>query len=324
MKLGGLTIDHPVFLAPMAGVTDRPFREICFSCGADAAVTEMISAKAMYYGNRGTEALLRRGDGETLLGAQIFGREPELMADMALTLEERFDWIDINMGCPMPKIVNNGEGSALLKEPELAARIVRTMADKLHKPVSVKLRKGFDRDSAAAPELARRLEDAGCAMLAVHGRTREQYYSGKADWDIIRQVKEAVSIPVIGNGDVDSAESALALIKETGCDGVMVGRAVRGRPWLLAEIKAALEKRPVPPAPSRKEMAALIRRHALAAAEEKGEAIAWQEMRKHLAWYAQGFAGASQLRREASLLSSAADLEKWLEAFTGQTDQTAL
>ena len=315
MRLGDLTIDHPVFLAPMAGVTDRPFRELCFDCGADAAVTEMISAKALYYGNRGTETLLRRGDNETLLAVQLFGREPELMADMALTLEDRFDWIDVNMGCPMPKIVNNGEGSALMKEPELAAEIVRAMAKKLHKPVSVKMRKGFNSDSVNAPELAKRLEDAGCAMITVHGRTREEYYSGKADWDVIRRVKEAVSIPVVGNGDANSAKSAKAMLRETGCDGIMIGRAVRGKPWIFAEVKAALDGRPQPAAPSREETANLIRRHAFAAAEEKGEHVAWQEMRKHLAWYAQGFTGAALLRREASSLSSAADLEKWLEAF---------
>ena len=315
MRLGELTIDHPVFLAPMAGVTDRPFREICFDYGADGAVTEMISAKALYYGNRGTENLLRRGPGEHLLGVQLFGREPELMAEMALRLEDRFDWIDVNMGCPMPKIVNNGEGSALMKEPELAASIVRAMAGKLHKPVTVKLRKGFNEDSVNAPELAKRLEDAGCALLAVHGRTREQYYSGEADWDIIRRVKEAVSIPVIGNGDVDSAERALAMLKETGCDGVMVGRAVRGRPWLLAEIRAAFEGRSFKAVPSRAEIAGLIRRHAHACVEEKGGHIAWQEMRKHLAWYAQGFSGAVMLRREASQLSSEEDLEKWLDIF---------
>ncbi len=315
MKLGDLTIDHPLFLAPMAGVTDRPFRELCFACGADGAVTEMISAKALYYGNRGTETLLRRGENETLLAVQLFGREPELMAEMALRLEDRFDWIDVNMGCPMPKIVNNGEGSALLKEPELAAGIVRAMAKKLRKPVTVKMRKGFNNASVNAPELAKRLEDAGAAMLTVHGRTREEYYGGSADWDIIRRVKEAVSIPVIGNGDADSAERVKAMIEETGCDGVMIGRAVRGRPWIFAEAKEALSGGPVPPAPSREETAALIRRHAAAAVREKGEHIAWQEMRKHLAWYAQGFAGASALRKAANTLSSQDGLEKWLDAF---------
>ena len=315
MHLGELTFDHPVFIAPMAGVTDKAFREICFDCGADAAVTEMVSAKALYYGNRGTETLLQRAANEKLLAVQIFGRDPEIMADMALALEDRFDWIDVNMGCPMPKIVNNGEGSALMKEPELAAEIIRTMAKKLHKPVTVKLRRGFAAGEETAPELAKRLEDAGCAMLTVHGRTREDYYAGKADWEVIRKVKEAVGIPVIGNGDVDGAESALAIRERTGCDGVMIGRALRGRPWVLAEVSAALRGEPVPAAPSREETVRIIRRHAEAEVREKGEHVGWQEMRKHLAWYAAGFPGAAALRKEANELTSKDGLEKWLEAF---------
>ena len=315
MHLRELTFDHPVFIAPMAGVTDKAFREICFDCGADAAVTEMVSAKALFYGNRGTETLLARAANEKLLAVQIFGRDPEIMADMALTLEDRFDWIDVNMGCPMPKIVNNGEGSALMKEPELAAEIIRAMTKKLHKPVSVKLRRGFAAGEETAPELAKRLEDAGCAMLTVHGRTREDYYAGKADWEVIRKVKEAVGIPVIGNGDVDGAESALAIRERTGCDGVMIGRALRGRPWVLAEVSAALRGEPVPAAPSRKETVGIIRRHAEAEVREKGEHVGWQEMRKHLAWYAAGFPGAAALRKEANELTSKDGLEKWLEAF---------
>ena len=315
MRLGDLTIAQPVFLAPMAGVTDRPFREICTALGADGAVTEMVSAKAMYYGNRGTETLLLRGEKEKLLGVQIFGREPELMAEMALRLEDRFDWIDVNMGCPMPKIVNNGEGSALMKEPELAADIVRAMAGKLHRPVTVKLRKGFNAESVNAPEMARRLEDAGAAMITVHGRTREEYYGGKADWEIIRRTKEAVTIPVIGNGDVTDAESAKAMIAQTGCDGVMIGRAVRGNPWIFAEVRAALRGDPLCVRPLRSEAAAVIRAHAFGLREDKGDQVAWRELRKHLAWYAAGFPGAAALRREASQISSADDFEKWLETF---------
>ncbi len=308
MRLGTYELEKPLFLGPMAGVTDLPFRILCKEQGADVLCTEMISAKALYYKNKNTAELLQRQPEESPLAVQLFGSEPDLMAEMAAMIEDRYEIIDINMGCPVPKVVNNGEGSALMQNPELAARIVKAIADKVHHPVTVKIRKGFDEAHINAPELARRLEDAGAAAIAVHGRTRVQYYSGQADWDIIRQVKEAVSIPVIGNGDIRNAEDASRMFSETGCDGVMIARAARGNPWIFSRIRRGLRGENAP-APERDEIKAMILRHGRLLAEVKGEAVAMREMRKHIAWYTAGMPHSSRLREQSNHIQSLEDLE---------------
>ena len=305
----------PLFLGPMAGVTDEPFRLLCKEQGADFMTTEMVSAKALYYRNKNTGELLQRSERETPLGVQLFGSEPELMAEMALQLEERFEFIDVNMGCPVPKVVKNGEGSALMLQPEKVTAIVSAMTKKLHRPVTVKIRRGFDEAHVNAVEIAKRIEDAGGAAVAVHGRTREQYYSGKADWEIIREVKEAVGIPVIGNGDVRDGESARRMLEETGCDGLMIARAARGNPWIFSQIRMMLENGREPAKPDRECIADMMLRHGRLLTEAKGERTAMREMRKHLAWYTAGFAHSSRLRGMTSELSALGGLEELAERF---------
>ena len=313
--LTALGAEQPLFLGPMAGVTDRSFRQLCHEMGAQCTCTEMVSAKALHYGNEATRRLLLRGEDDGIVGVQLFGSEPEILAEAAAQLEADFDYIDINMGCPMPKIVGNGEGSALMLDPPLAGRIVRAVADAVKKPVSVKIRKGFDETRGDAVELSRRLADSGAAWIAVHGRRRAQYYSGKADWDVIRRVREAVPVPVIGNGDIFSAADALRMREETGCDGLMIARGAQGNPWLFREIAAALRGDSLPERPSREEMAAVMRRHGAALIEEKGSRVGLQEFRKHLTWYTAGFPGASLLRREACRIQDWEAFEQWLSVF---------
>jgi len=310
-----LGLEKPVFLAPMAGITDAAFRRLCREQGADGCVTEMVSAKALYYHNRGTEKLLRSPLDDGCLGLQLFGSDPAILAEMAKKQEAGYDFIDLNMGCPMPKIVGNGEGSALLEKPELASEILSAMASALIKPLSVKIRIGIRQDEINGVRTALMAEKAGAAMIFVHARTRAQLYSGKADWQEIRRIKEAVSIPVIGNGDVDSAESALRMLEETSCDGLMVGRAARGNPWIFREIKAALKGENIPPRPDKPEMLSVMRQHIIWEIREKGESVGCRELRKHMAWYTAGMTGGAALRKQASSISSCRDAEAFLEAF---------
>lgn len=312
-KIGDVEIDNPFVLAPMAGVTDLPFRKLCKEQGAGLICMEMVSAKAISFHNKNTEALMENDKCENPVSMQLFGSEPELMARVAAEIEERpFDILDINMGCPVPKVVNNGEGSALLKSPELIVKIVKSVSSAIKKPLTVKVRIGFENEPVDIVDIAKRVEDAGAAAIAVHGRTRQQYYSGTADWDAIRRVKEAVSIPVIGNGDVDSPEKAEALIKETGCDGVMIGRAVRGNPWLFRELNHYFETGEKLPRPSVEEVREMILRHARMQIDLKGEFTGIREMRKHVAWYTAGMRHSAALRRETNLVSSYEELEKLL------------
>ena len=315
LQIGDVTIDVPIILAPMAGVTDLPFRLLCKQMGAGLLCMEMVSAKAIHYKNKNTESLMAIDERELPVSLQLFGSEPELMAEVAHSIEERpFALLDLNMGCPVPKVVNNGEGSALMKDPKLAADIVRAISTAIQKPVTVKIRKGFDDAHVNAVELAKRLENAGAAAIAVHGRTREQYYSGKADWDIIRQVKEAVTIPVIANGDIDSPEAAKRCIEETGADAIMIGRGAQGNPWIFREIRHYLECGEMLPRPDAEEIKTVLRQHAQLQMEVKGEYIGMREMRKHAAWYLAGFPHAARLRKQACEMEKLDDLERLIES----------
>lgn len=312
-KIGDVQIDNPFVLAPMAGVTDLPFRTLCKEQGAGLICMEMISAKAISFRNKNTFSLMEIDSCEHPVSMQLFGSEPELMAEVAKSIEDReFDILDINMGCPVPKVVNNGEGSALLKSPDLIEQIVKSVSSAISKPVTVKVRIGFENVPVDVVEIAKRVEDAGAAAIAVHGRTRQQYYSGTADWETIRRVKEAVTIPVIGNGDVDSPLKAEALLKETGCDAVMIGRAVRGNPWLFREMNHYFTTRELLDRPSVSEVREMILRHARKQIELKGEFTGIREMRKHVAWYTAGMRHSAGLRRASNTIENYEALEELL------------
>lgn len=311
MFIGNVEIKNNVILAPMAGVTDLPFRLLCKEQGCGMLYSEMVSAKAIMYNNRNTDELLKVRPEENPVAVQLFGSDPQIMADMAKGIEELpFDTIDVNMGCPVPKVVNNGEGSALMKNPLLVGQIVSAMAKAVKKPVTVKIRKGFNDDMINAPEIAHIIEESGGACVAVHGRTREQYYTGKADWDIIRQVKQRVHIPVIGNGDITDALSARAMLDETGCDAVMIGRAARGNPWIFREVSEYLQNGTIPQRPSDEDVRNMILRHARLLVECKGEFTGIREMRKHFAWYTVGFPNSSMLRNQVNFIESLEALEE--------------
>nr|WP_177297435.1 tRNA dihydrouridine synthase DusB [uncultured Blautia sp.] len=313
-KIGEIQMENPFVLAPMAGVTDLPFRKLCKEQGAGLICTEMVSAKAISFHNKNTEALMEMDPSEHPVSLQLFGSEPELMAEVAKSIEERpFEILDINMGCPVPKVVNNGEGSALLKNPKLIGKIIKAVSGAIRKPVTAKMRIGFEGYPVDPVEIAKIMEDSGAAAIAVHGRTRQQYYSGHADWDTIRKIKEAVRIPVIGNGDVDSPEKAEALLKETGCDAVMIGRAVRGNPWIFRELNHYFLTGEKLPRPSAEEIREMILRHARMQIEIKGEFTGIREMRKHVAWYTAGMRHSAGLRRESNLIADYQALEKLLD-----------
>ena len=319
MKIGPVNLRHGIVLAPMAGVSDLPFRLLCREQGAELAVTEMVSAKAVHYGNRGTFDLLRTVPEDRPLSVQIFGSDPEICAETAEKLESGpWDLIDFNMGCPVPKVVNNGEGSKLMTNPRLAGEIVSAMTRRIRKPVTVKVRAGFDGSHINAPEIAKILEQAGAAAVAVHGRTRDMYYSGKADLGVIRAVKEAVSIPVIGNGDIIGAEEAERMFRETGCDGIMIGRGAEGNPWIFSEIREYLETGRIPPAPSPAEKKKLILRHLAMQIETDGEHMGVLKMRSHIAWYVKGMANAARIRNAVNTAETAEELRDILDtAFCG-------
>lgn len=319
LKIGDVVLDNRLILAPMAGVTDQLYRLICREQGCALVVTEMVSAKAILYRNKNTKALLAVSEKERPAAVQLFGSDPEILGRIAAQVEEGpCDMIDLNLGCPVPKIVNNGEGSALMKDLKKAEKIFASVVKHTKKPVTVKFRKGFNDSQVNAVELARIAEGCGVSAVAVHGRTREQYYSGKADWEIIRQVKEAVRIPVIGNGDVFAPQDVKRMLEETGCDGVMIGRGAKGNPWIFSQSLHYLKTGQVPPKPGIKEIREMILRHGKLLAEFKGERTAMQEMRKHIAWYTAGLPHSSALRNEINQIDHLDGMLELLEKLDGR------
>ncbi len=304
IKIGGVQFDNPFFLAPLAGITDGPFRRICKKFGAGGVYSEMISAKGLYYKDKNTEKLLRIYDDEKPIIYQIFGSDPNAMAYAAEALSIRENsMIDINMGCPVPKVVKGGDGSALLKSPELVSKVVEAVVKNAHKPVTVKIRAGWDENSINAVEIAKRIEGAGASAIAVHGRTKSQMYSGKADRSIIRQVKEHVSIPVIGNGDIFDVESATSMFEETGCDAIMIARGALGNPWIFRSLAEGEDY-----IPSKRQRVDMIKEHFSLLLEEKGEYVAVRSMRKHIGWYMKGIKGAVTIRRSLTQMDSAEEI----------------
>ncbi|MBE6977558.1 MAG: tRNA dihydrouridine synthase DusB [Ruminococcaceae bacterium] len=309
MKIGNLQVDNPLFLGPMAGVTDWAFRQICAELGAGVTVTEMVSSRALVYKDKKTAALLKR-NADCLCGAQIFGNDPQVMAEGALLALEisGCDFIDINMGCPMPKIAGSGDGCGLMRTPELAEQIVKAVVKAVNVPVTVKCRLGWDKGSINVLDFTKRMEDSGAGLLTVHGRTRSQLYAGTADWDYIRKVKQQLSVPVIANGDITGAESALRCLKWTGADGLMIGRAAFGDPWIFAEVKAAMEGSQIPQRPALSQRVDVAVRQFELAYQDKGEKIACLEARKHFAWYLKGVAHSSYYKTQISAISTMEDV----------------
>ena len=310
LQIGNVTLKNNLILAPMAGVTDLPFRLLCKEQGAGLLCMEMVSAKAILYKNKNTEELLTIDARENPVSLQLFGSDPGIISEIAKQIEDRpFDILDINMGCPVPKVVNNGDGSALMKNPKLAGEIIEKTARAIKKPVTVKIRKGFDDSHINAVEMAHIAQESGAAAVAVHGRTREQFYCGKADWDIIRQVKEAVSIPVIGNGDIKTAEDVISMEQQTGCDGFMIARGTEGNPWIFSQILHYFETGEKKEKPTFDEVTEMLLRHARMQLQFKGEYTGIREIRKHAAWYTAGYRNSSRLRGRINEVENYEQLE---------------
>ena len=316
MKIGNLNLDNRVFLSPRAGVTDLPFRLICKEQDCGMLYTEMVNAKALCYDDQNTKKMLKIEEEEHPVAIQIFGSDPEYMGGAAKILNSYPNEIlDINMGCPAPKVVKNGDGSALLKNPELAAKVLKAVVGNSEKPVTLKIRKGWDDTCINAVEIAKIAEDCGISAIAIHGRTRDQYYSGKADWDIIRQVKENVSIPVIGNGDVFEVEDAINMLNQTNCDAIMIGRGAQGNPWIFKRINHYMQTGEILPEPTLEEKINTAKKHLKLAVEEHGEYVAVREMRKHIAWYLKGLRNSARVRDEINKIESYEEVVNKLESY---------
>ncbi|MCR1899061.1 tRNA dihydrouridine synthase DusB [Irregularibacter muris] len=317
MKIGNLIIDNPVFLAPMAGVTDLPYRILVKQQGCGLLYTEMISAKGLYYNNEKTSNLTEIHPKEKPVALQIFGSEPEVMGKIAEQLNAMdFEILDINMGCPTPKITKNGDGSALMKNPKRAGEIIKAVSKASKKPVTVKIRRGWDDTSINAVEMAKIAEESGAKAIAIHGRTREQFYSGQADWSIIKEVKDKVSIPVIGNGDITSPELAKAMIDQTGCDAIMIGRAAQGNPWIFRRTVHYLKTGELLPEPTPGEIVDMILKHMELTIQYKGERVGIREMRKHISWYTKGLEGSNKIRKTVNRLETQAEIKELLKELT--------
>lgn len=314
MKIGNLELKNNIFLAPMAGVTDQPFRILCREQGCALVYSEMVSAKGIMYNNENTTDMLQIHPSERPTALQLFGSDPEILANMAKKIENcPIDIIDINMGCPAPKIVKNGEGSALMKNPKLIGQIVKAVSSAIEKPLTIKIRKGFDENCLNALEVAQIAEENGAAAVAVHGRTREQYYSGVADWEIIRQIKEKLTIPVIGNGDVNSPQKAKEMFEQTGCDAIMIGRAAQGNPWIFSSVLHYLQTGEILPEPTIQDKVNTILRHCKMLIDFKGEYIGIREMRKHVAWYTKGLPNSAEFRVKVNYAQTLAEMEELLK-----------
>ncbi|MCC3866063.1 tRNA dihydrouridine synthase DusB [Terrisporobacter petrolearius] len=316
MKIGNVQLNNKVFLSPMAGVTDLPFRLICKEKGCGMLYTEMINAKALCYDDENTKKMLKIEDEEHPIAVQIFGSEPEFMGKAAAIMNEYPNEIlDINMGCPAPKVIKNGDGSALMRNPKLASEVLSSVVKNSKKPVTLKIRKGWDNDSVNAVEIAKIAEQCGISALAIHGRTREQFYSGKADWDIIEQIKQTINIPVIGNGDVFEVEDAVNMLEKTKCDAIMIGRGAQGNPWIFKRINHYMETGEILPEPTLEERITTAIKHMNLAVAEHGEYVAVREMRKHIGWYLKGLKNSAKYRDQINKITDYKEVIAMLEEY---------